>query len=292
MKPAAFAFNAPRTLEEVVAAMQSYGEDGRILAGGQSLVPLMNLRMLQPAVLVSINDCLDLAYLRAEDNTLYCGAATRQWDVESDPLARDACPLLVQALHFVGGRSNRNRGTLCGSLAHADPLAELPTVALALDATIIANGPSGRRKVPAAEFFVGPLENCLESDEIVEAAHFPFQDEAAGSCFLELGNRKHGFALAGVAAEVVLDDAGRCERARLSVMGGASMPRRLSEIETHLTGATIDSETAHECGVLAVASTDPAGDFHADRAYRQQLVAVLVERALLKASAAAAANTK
>ncbi len=284
MKPAAFSFRAPRELDGVLAEMAAHGEEARILAGGQSLVPLMNLRMLQPAVLVSINDCPDLDYVRAEEEGIVIGAAARQWDVERHPLVREACPLLADALQYVGGRSNRNRGTVCGSLAHADPLAELPTVALALEATMIANGPGGRRAVPARDFFLGALENCLEPEEVLEAVRFPRRAAGERACFLESGNRKHGFALAGVAVTLSLDADGRCRSPRLAVMGGESIARRLAEPEARLEGERPEPALLAEVARIAEGSVQMAGDFHADSAYRAHLVGVLLQRAVRHAA--------
>lgn len=284
MKPAAFSFRAPRELEGVLAELAAHGEDARILAGGQSLVPLMNLRMLQPAVLVSINDCAELAYLREEPDQLVIGAAARQWDVENDPAVHRHCPLLAEALRHVGGRSNRNRGTVCGSLAHADPLAELPTAALALEATMVVNGPAGRRDVPAAAFFLGALENCLGPEEMLEAVRVPKDAGARRSCFLESGNRKHGFALAGVAVSLELDGESRCRGARVAVMGGESIARRLGEVETALEGERPEPALLAEVGRQAEGSVEMAGDFHADRAYRAHLVGVLLQRAIRRAT--------
>lgn len=284
MKPAAFSFRAPRELEGVLAEMAEHGEDARILAGGQSLVPLMNLRMLQPAVLVSINDCAELAYVREEQDDVVIGAAARQWEVEHDPAVLRHCPLLAEALQYVGGRSNRNRGTVCGSLAHADPLAELPTVALALGATMVVNGASGRRSVPAGGFFVGALENCLAPGEMLEAVRFPKDADGRRSCFLESGNRKHGFALAGVAVSLELDDEGRCRRPRVAVMGGESIARRLEEVEASLEGARPVPALLREVGRLAEGGVEMVGDFHADRAYRAHLVGVLLQRAISRAA--------
>ncbi|MCW5749595.1 MAG: FAD binding domain-containing protein [Alphaproteobacteria bacterium] len=292
MKPAPFEFRAPVSLDGVLEEMREHGEAARILAGGQSLVPLMNLRMLQPSVLVSINHCKELSYIRAEEDGLVCGALARQWDVEHDQVAIQRCPLLVQALHHVGARSNRNRGTVCGSLAHADPLAELPAVALALDADMIAASSTGRRVVPAREFFVGALENSLRPDEILEAVRFPYAPTGSRSCFIELGNRNHGFAIAGVALEVTFGEDGRCRRARLAVMGGENIAKRASDTEVALAGSIIDEAAAREAGRLTASLVDVAGDFHADAAYRRELVAVLVERALIQVASGAAGRAR
>lgn len=280
MKPAAFEFRAPTTLNGVVGELRQHGEDARILAGGQSLLPLMNFRVLQPAVLISINDCPELDYVLDNGDAIVCGALARQWDVEHDPAVRRACPLLAAALGYVGGRSNRNRGTVCGSLAHADPLAELPAVALALDAVMLVNGPAGRREIPAADFFVGALENVLEPDEMLEAVRFPKQPQGTRSAFLEMGNRKHGFALAGVAVEIALGPDGRCGSARLAVMGGESTPRRLRRVEEQLLGALLEPPLLRAAASLVEEEVAMAGDVHADAAYRKRLAGVLVERAL------------
>lgn len=289
MKPAKFDFKAPDTLAAVVDALAEYGEESRILAGGQSLVPLMNLRMLQPEVLISINNCPDLSYIREAEGDITIGAAARQWDVETHSAVRKHLPLLAQALGYVGGRSNRNRGTVCGSLAHSDTLAELPVAAVVLDAGMIVNGPRGRRTVPSSEFFLGPLETCVEPDEILEAVTFPKCRAGTFGQFAELGIRNHGFAVSGVGVAIHFDDKGTCETVRIAAMGGHEVAQRPSPVEAFLTGRVLDARISAEAGRLLADTVDMASDIHADSDYRAGLAGTLLTRSLAEIAAARSA---
>jgi CO/xanthine dehydrogenase FAD-binding subunit len=279
MKPAPFDFRAPPDLAGVLDLLAEYGEDGRVLAGGQSLVPLMNLRMVQPAMLISINRCDDLDTIARQDDRLICGARVRQVAAEESELVQQDCPLLAAALPYVGGQANRNRGTVCGSLAHADPLAELPAVALALDAEMHVATRSGRRRIAAQDFFVGELDTALQPGEFLEAVAFQRQDADERCAFLELGNRRHGFAVAGLALRLGVQD-GRCVLARVAVMGGGATARRISAVEAALEGTLID-EIAIAAAVAALSeAVVPPVDVHADAEYRRHALGVLLERAL------------
>ncbi|WP_353194230.1 FAD binding domain-containing protein [Pusillimonas noertemannii] len=280
MKPAKFEYHAPKTLDEAVNLLGRYGEDARILAGGQSLVPLLNFRIFQPQALISINHCAELAYLRVEPDGLVCGALTRQAEAEQSADVQDTCPLLSAALPWIGGVSNRNRGTVCGSLAHADPLAELTAVAMALDARFSIVGTKGRRQASAAEFFLGDLTTCIEPGEMLEAVHFPRSGKNASAAFVEVGNRWHGFAVVGVGAHVECDDVGVFQTVRLSAIGVGSTPVRLTESEKILQGTRGETQALQEACNVAAVDLDPPGGFHADSAYKSGVLGTLVERAL------------
>ncbi|WP_424139188.1 FAD binding domain-containing protein [Roseomonas chloroacetimidivorans] len=283
MKPPPFRFEAPRTLAETLSLLAQHGEEARILAGGQSLVPLMNMRVSRPAVLISINHCAELSYVHIDGGQITCGALVRQYEAETSPEIRRDCPLLAEALPLVGSAANRNRGTVCGSLAHADPLAELPAVALALGATFVVNGVSGRREVTAEDFFVAELMNCLAPGEMLEAVRFPSAPAGARAAFVEVGNRRHGFALAGVAAQIETAEDGECRSIRLAVMGAGPRAIRLHQAERALLDTRLDREAIRAAGAMASAAVDPGSDIHADAAYRKQLVGVLVARAISRA---------
>ncbi len=291
MKPAKFEFHAPRTLEETLQVLARYGEDARILAGGQSLVPLLNFRILQPRALISINHCPSLSYLRDDGDYLVCGAATRQIEAERSTLVQEKCPLLAAALPWVGGLANRNRGTVCGSLAHADPLAELPAVAVALNAQLVVHGAQGARTVAAHDFFIADLTTCLEPGEMLEAVRFPTADTRAGSAFVELGNRAHGFAVVGVAAHLEFDQRGHCQSARLAAIGVGATPVRLRASESAMQGADRFADAVNEAAAAGSSGLNPSGDFHADAAYKKEVVGPLVRRALDKARAAYVARS-
>jgi carbon-monoxide dehydrogenase medium subunit len=284
LKPPCFEFRNARTLAEALAAISCYGDDYRVLAGGQSLVPLMNLRLVQPRALVSINQCEELSYIRDAGDAIAIGAATRQIDAETSPDVERHVGLLAKCLPLVGGISNRNRGTVCGSLAHADPLAELPAVAVALDACFVINGVNGQREVPAADFFVSELTTVIAAGEMLEAVKFPKQPSSARSVFLEVGNRRHGFAVVGVAAQLELMD-GRCSAARLAAIGVGPKAVRLHVVEALYTGSTLSPGLVSEAAEAASASVDPADDIHADADYRRHLLGVLVKRATARLQA-------
>ena len=285
MKPSKFEFHAARTLEEALALLGRYGEDARVLAGGQSLVPLMNFRVLQPRALVSINHCPELAYIRREGDFLACGAATRQIEAERSSLVQEHCPLLAAALPWVGGIANRNRGTVCGSLAHADPLAELPAVAVALGAQFQIKGMRGSRTVTAEEFFVADMTTSIEPGEMIESVKFPTSGKRAGSAFVEVGNRAHGFAVVGVAAHLEFEDSGRCKSARLAAIGVGSTPVRLLASEAAVKGTDRMEQALNDAASVAASQLDPSGGFHADAAYKKEVIGTLVARALNQAHA-------
>ena len=214
MKPAPFEYFAPETAEEALALMAEHGVEARPLAGGQSLVPLINMRMAQPSVLIDLNRCPELAYLREEDGMLVSGPMTRQRELELSEIVRSACPLIAKAMPHMGHATIRNRGTAGGSLSHADPSAELPGVALALGAEMIAGGPNGRRTVPATEFFLAELTTALEPDEMLCEIRFPEAPAGSRAAFAEVGSHFGGLALVSVAAQVDLDSPAAAPRRR------------------------------------------------------------------------------
>lgn len=291
MTPAKFEFHAPTTLGEVLALLDHYGEDARVLAGGQSLVPLMNFRILQPKALISINQCPELAALSLENGALRCGALVRQVQAERSPLVQRHVPLLARALPYVGGIANRNRGTICGSLAHADPLAELTAVAAALEARFLISSLRGKREVSASEFFIADLTNCIEPGEMLEAVVFPLAAPGARAAFVEVGNRGHGFAVVGLGAQVVLDEAGAVRDARIAAIGVESVPLRLTAAEQLLLGTALDADTLEAAAAAARRAVDPTGSFHADAAYKRRLLGTLVVRALEQIRAGAGVTT-
>ena len=283
MKPAAFRFHAPEQLDEVLALLAEHGEDARILAGGQSLVPMMNMRLLQPEVLVSINRCSELDVARVEGDELVVGALARQGRVEEDAQVRRGWPLLSEALSHVGGLANRNRGTVCGSLAHADPLAELPAVAIVLDAEMDLVRQAGRRRVAARDFFIADLTTCLEPDEMIEAVRFRRPSLGEGVAFAEVANQAHGFAVAGVAARVSLAGDGSCRLAHLAAIGGGLTACRLEAAEQVLVGSRLDTDAIDSAVRLARDALEPPDDVHADQAYRRHVIGVLIKRTVAQA---------
>ncbi len=279
MKPAPFSFVAPESLDEVIQTLAAHGDDARILAGGQSLVPLMNLRLARPEVLVSINRCDELDYTRLSGDRLVVGALVRQIDAETSPLVGAECPLLATALRYVGLPATRNRGTVCGSLAHCDPLAELPAVALALDAELVLTSSAGERRVPAHDFFVAEMTTCIEPGEIVSAVAFKRQDPSERSALREVSNGGNVFPVGGVALRWASAD-GTCTMARIAAFGVGSVAQRLIDAEEALVGTDLSPEAIAASVAAARNAVNPTGDMHADAEYRRHLVGVLVERCL------------
>jgi carbon-monoxide dehydrogenase medium subunit len=279
MKPAAFDFAAPDTLAGVVEVLGEHGEEARVLAGGQSLVPLMNLRMVRPSMLVSINRCAELDHVTLADGALLVGALVRQADAERHALVREHCPLLAAALPHLGGQANRNRGTVCGSIAHADPLAELPAVALALDAEMIVAGRAGERRIAAGDFFLGELATAIGPGELLRAVAFRARQPGERCAFLEVGNRRHGFAVAGVALRWRIAD-GRCDFARVAAMGAGPTACRVPAAEAALLGSPVDSVAIAAAAAAMQEAVSPPTDVHADAGYRRHVLGVLLRRGL------------
>lgn len=281
MKPASFKYAAPESVGEALDLLAEHSHDGKVLAGGQSLVPLLNMRLARPAVLIDLNRVAGLDYIREDNGTVAIGAMTRQRTVERSPMVREKLPLLWEAIRFVGHPQIRNRGTVGGSLAHADPSAELPAVAVASGATLVARSPRGERTLDAEEFFVSYLATALEPDELLTEVRFPVHGHR-GTAFLEVSRRHGDYALAGVAAMVTVRD-GRCEDARLAFTGVGPVPIRIPEAETALTGrAPTDGVFAEISGIVST-RLDPDSDIHASADYRRRVSGTLAARALAAA---------
>jgi aerobic carbon-monoxide dehydrogenase medium subunit len=283
VKPPPFTYRCPDTLEEALDALAEAGGDGKVLAGGQSLVPLLNMRLAAPGRLIDINRVTGLDTLEAGLDGVRIGALARQTRVERSEEAAAVQPLLRAALRHVAHPVVRNRGTVVGSLAHADPAAELPAVLAVLDGHVDVASVAGRRTVPAAEFFTGPLESALRTGEIAVAAFFPALPERSGAAFAEVARRHGDYAMAGAAAVVALDDDQRVRSARVAYFGVADTP-----VVLDLTAA-LDLRPPVTCDWSAAAAyardrLDPDGDIHASAAYRRHLAGVLTERTLRAAA--------
>ncbi|HEY7966616.1 MAG TPA: xanthine dehydrogenase family protein subunit M [Solirubrobacteraceae bacterium] len=283
MKPPAFQYVAPATLEEALDARAEHADDCAVLAGGQSLMPLLNLRMAFPGTVIDLAGVGELAGIREWDGGVAIGAMTRQRTAEGDALIRDRAPLMSVALPNIGHAAIRNRGTVGGSIAHADPAAELPAVALALDAQLVAKRKGGERTIDAADFFAGFLTTALEPDELLVEVRLPAMAKGHGVAFHELARRHGDFALVGVAAAVALDG-GRIADARLAFIGVGGAPVRAREAEKVLVGAEPGAELFAEAAETAKSELDPAGDSHASAEYRRRVAGVLAQRALAEAT--------
>ena len=263
--------------------LAEHGEDARLLAGGQSLVPLMNLRMGRPRVLIDLGGCGDLAYIEDRGGALAYGPMTRQIDAQRSALTEQHCRLVGQALALAGPVAIRNRATVGGTLAHADRSAELPAVAAALEATFVIENSQGRREVPAANFFVADLTTHIQPGEMLREVRFPKVPAEAFSTFVEAGLRTRDLALAGVAACLWIGGDGRCSAARLAVIGVEATPRRLGDVDAMLGSTRIDASLIQAAAAKASASVEPITDIHASEAYRRHLVGALVTQALEQA---------
>ena len=290
MRPAPFEYIAPRSAEEAVEHLSARAGDARLLAGGQSLVPLLNLRMARPAALIDLGRCAELAYARREGDWIVLGPMMRQADAERSAVVQAHCALLAKALPLVGPPPVRSRGTIGGTLAHADRVAELPAVALALDAQMIAQGPRGRRTIAAQDFFLADLTTALAPDEMLREVRFPVDRGDTGAGFVEATIRHHDLMLLGVAAHLELAN-GRCVAARLAVAGGHSVPQRLTAMELELvrTGR-LTADAAREAARLGAAGVELQADGFATEQYRRRILPALAERAVAEAIAMAKSN--
>jgi aerobic carbon-monoxide dehydrogenase medium subunit len=284
VKPAPFDYFAPGTLDEALALLAEHGDEAKPLAGGQSLIPAMNFRLARPRVLVDLNRVGALSYIRAEKGAVEIGAMTRQRAVErSDVIAR-AAPLLAEAMPVIAHPQIRNRGTVGGSIAHADPSAELPAVALALDARFRARSATGERTIVAADFFKGMLETALEPGELLVEIALPPLRPRTGTAFLEVARRHGDYALVGVAVVVTLDATGRCQAARIALLSVGDGPVLAVEAGKTLVGQKRSDELLRAAAdAAAKRDVDPPADIHASAAYRRRLVEVLTRRALARA---------
>jgi CO/xanthine dehydrogenase FAD-binding subunit len=286
MKPARFVYHAPSSVDEALGLLADLqDQDAKVLAGGQSLMPMLNMRLARPKHVIDINGLAELSYARATDQGgLVIGALARQRALERSADVAARSPLLAEALPLIADRQVRFRGTIGGSLAHADPVAELPTVAVALDADLIVARRADRRVVPASQFFVTFLTSVLEADELLVEVRIPPPPTGAGFAFLEL-TRQHGaYAIVSAAALVALVD-GLVKEARICLGGVGPTPIRASQAEAALVGREPTAAAIGEAARLAAEATDPSGDVHGTAAYRREMAEVYTRRALQTALA-------
>ncbi len=284
MKPVKFDYIAPTTLNAAVEALAAANGEGKILAGGQSLLPLLNFRMVRPSILVDVNGIRELSFIELRGETVVIGALTRHRELEQSPLIATELPVMAAAMRHVAHLAIRNRGTIGGSLSHADPAAELPMLALFYEAAILVQGSSGRRIIAAEDFFVDALTNVLAPDEIVVEVQFP-PLRHDGWSFQEKARRFGDFALASIALSIRHREA-RIDEARVAVMGVADTPLRLRTVEQSLVGIEIESPaTADQFARLVTSSVTPNSDLHASAEYRTHLLEGLARRAMTAALA-------
>ncbi|HXV29064.1 MAG TPA: xanthine dehydrogenase family protein subunit M [Sinorhizobium sp.] len=283
MKPAPFEYFAPASIEEALGLLQEHGEEAKVIAGGQSLVPMMNFRLVRPACLIDINRIGGLSYITEQGGELRIGAMTRQRALEESPLLREKNGLLVEAARLIGHPATRSRGTVGGSVVHADPTAELPVALSVLDGSIEVAGPGGSRTIGWRDLFLSYFTTTLEPGEICTEVRVPVLPSGAGWAFEEFTRRHGDFAIVGVAAVVELTPEGRCDGARLALAGGAPTPLRAEAAENFLQGKEMNDAVVAEAGQLAAGQVEAESDLHASGEYRRHLAAVMTRRALTKA---------
>jgi aerobic carbon-monoxide dehydrogenase medium subunit len=282
MKPPPFDYYAPASAAEALELLSCYGADARLLAGGQSLVPLLNFRLSAPAVIVDLNRAADLAYIEEDNGRVRLGAMTRQRAIEFSPLIKSRLPLLAEATRWVGHLPTRTRGTIGGSLAHSDPAAEYPAVAAALDAELVIRGSAAERVVRAAEFFVGLMTTALQPGEMLVEVRIAAQALNSGWAFEEFSRRHGDFAIVGIAAMVAVEG-DRCCSARLAACGAGPTTMRLRAAEEILEQSGLGERDIDDAAVRAAELVDPGVDLHASAEYRRHLTRVLTRRALVRA---------
>jgi CO/xanthine dehydrogenase FAD-binding subunit len=284
VKAAPFEYSRAVSTAEACELLARHGDSAKLIAGGQSLVPMMAMRLLRPAWLVDINEITAMKFVKIEKDLARIGACTKQAIVEQDGELSIRVPLLRQALAWVGHVQTRNRGTIGGSLAHADPSAELPLAAQVLRARVVLRSRKGVRTLEAGQFFSGPMSTAARPDECLEEIHWPvWSEKRTGSAFTEIAVRHGDFAMVAAAAQIALDAGGRCTRAALGLGGAGGTPLAFPELAARLAGTTLEDEAIEAIASDAAKETEPGNDLHATADYRRHLARVLAGRALREA---------
>lgn len=289
MKPAPFEYLRPGTMEEAFALLARHRDQAKVIAGGQSLVPMMNFRMAQPAILIDINGLKELEFHRRDGQHVRIGALARHAVLRDSPVVREACPLVSEAYQYVAHGTVRNRGTLCGSLCHADPAAEMPATMLALDATMVLRSAGGERQVAVADFLQGLYATAVQPDELLVEVRIPVTNSRMGSAFEEVSARKGDFALTLVAALLSLQG-GKIQAAAIAYGGVSDRAMRLEAIEQRLIGQAPSESLFADVAREAANAIEVNEDVHGDREYRRDLIRTLTPRALMRAAARAQAS--
>lgn len=283
MYAAPFEYLAPATLEEALALLRQHGEDAKLLAGGHSLIPMMKLRLAKPLVLIDLGKIAQLDYIREGEGTVNIGAMTTHYSIESSELLRQNCPLLPAAAALIGDVQVRNKGTIGGSLAHADPAADLPPALLAAEGRLKLVGPRGERTVTAREFFVDLMTTALRPQEILIEIQVPTIGPRTGTAYRKVRQKASGFAIVGAAAQISTDERGACSEAAVGITGVSPVPYRASRVEERLRGRPLDGGAIREAAALAAEDKELLSDIHASSDYRRHLVQVMTRRAIQEA---------
>jgi carbon-monoxide dehydrogenase medium subunit len=294
MKPPSFEYYAPTNVDEALAHLAEHGWDAKVLAGGQSLIPMMNFRLAQPSILVDLNNVSELAYIKPDDDGgLLLGAMARHHQVESSPLVAERAPLIYETMPKIATQQIRSRGTFGGSIAHADPSAELPAVSVALDGRYRIKNQDGERWVPANEFILGMYTTAMEPEELLVEIAIPAMEPRTGWAMVEVARRPHDFALVGAAAVVTLDDKDRCKQAKLVLFSVGDRPVEALKAMEVLKGQALNAEVIQAAAEAASAEDiEPSSDIHATAEFRHHLAKVLAQRALEQAVERAQSNGK
>jgi len=284
MKPAPFRYVAAQSVEQALALKAEHGDEARFLAGGQSLVPTMNFRLTQPAMLIDINPLTALAGLKnGAGDHVRIGALTRYRTLERDSTVADRVPLIAEALPHIAHPQIRNRGTIGGNLAHADPASEMPAIVLGLGGRLRAQSVRGERWIDASDFFIGALTTALAADEMLMELELPAAPPRSGSCFMEVSRRRGDFAMMGVACTVRLDADGRCAQARIALCNAGEGPVFAAQASESLVGGAIDAARIADAAKLVQGEIEPGGSIHASKEFQRHLAGVLIKRTLTTA---------
>ncbi len=284
MIPTQFDYEAPATLDEAVQLLAQHPDEAKILAGGHSLIPAMKLRLAQPSLLIDIGRIRDLAYIRESNGQIHIGAMTTHYQLESNERLKEICPLLPECAAHIGDVQVRNKGTIGGSLVHADPAADWPAAILALDAEMVVISGQGERTVAASDFFVDMLTSALEPGEILREIRINTPPRGAGHAYTKMAHPASGFALVGCAVQLVRDSNGNCQSASVGVTGVASKAYRATGVESALGGQALDEQTIAAASLHAADNIDANADLFASADYRRHLAAIYTRRAIQAAA--------
>jgi aerobic carbon-monoxide dehydrogenase medium subunit len=284
MIPASFDYLAPESLDDAVRALTTHGEQAKLLAGGHSLLPLMKLRLANPKLLIDLGRVPGLSGIRQQGDQIVIGALTTHYQIESSELVKKKCPLLFQTARAIGDVQVRNRGTIGGSLVHADPSADWPAAILALAGELKISGPKGERRIAAEGFFLGPMTTAIEPTEILTEIHVPALSRGSGSAYLKMAQQASGFAIIGVAVWLRLGKNRLVEDMRVGITGFSDKPFRPHSLETHLRGKKLDSAIIEAAAAKVIEKADPLDDIHASASYRSHLARVYTAKAIQQAA--------
>ncbi len=283
MIPPTFDYLRPKTIPEAIALLQQYGDDAKILSGGQSLIPMMKLRLARPAYLIDINRIAGLSYVKEEDGHLKIGGLTREADLESSPLIRSKYPIILDTAHVIADPQVRNLATVAGNLAHGDPANDHPATMLALGAKVVATGPAGTRVIPIEDFFVSLFTTALAPNEIVTEIQIPVPPSHSGGAYYKLERKVGDFATAAVAAQITLDGNGVCQQVGIGLTNVGPTPIKATKAEAFLRGKKLDEATLRQAAQLAADAAQPSSDLRGPAEYKKGLVKELAFRALSRA---------